>query len=291
MEHPDTSDLYKFFTTLGILLIVSSFIIFWTIINSYDIFLIKIDELDNITLLAKENIINRQELISSIYHYRFLITSIIFIMGVVELFYGLKKWKVRQIIIDRIQEQEFLNLFKKPQTKEQREKKLHDEAIETSGEEPNSEILVEITNKYKNIETKVMEVINKKYKDSYKIENNFTFEDRGYDIVMIPNEKSISNNIINIEIKYYTEEIKYVNLLNGYRGYLLSLNKFNEYVKSRSKNNIVYILLWIYNSNNQFKKLINYKEIIESTENKTNLNVKILIIEEKEIENLELMNL
>jgi len=116
------------------------------------------------------------------------------------------------------------------------------------------------------------------------------FEDIGYDIVMIPYTKSISENIFNIEIKYYTKEIRYVDLLNGYRGYLLLANKFNEYFKSRSKNNNMYILLWIHNSNNQLDKLNHYKKILESTENEMNLKVKIIIIEEKDIEKLVLID-
>jgi len=292
MERPDTSDLYKFFTTLGILLIISSFIIFWTIINTYDIFLIKNDELDNITLLAKENIIKRQEFISFIYHYRFIISSTILIMGIVELIYGIKKWKSRQIIIDRTQEQEYINLVRnaKKQTNEQINKKLHNEAIETRGEEPNSQISVDITNNYRNIEKKVIDIINKKYKDNFIIGNKVIFDNIGYDIVMMPKKQSISENIFNIEIKYYTtKEIRYADLRNGYQGYLLLANKFNEYFKYTSKNDIVYILLWIYNSNIQLDKLNHYKEILESTENEMNLKVKIMIIEEKDIEKLELI--
>jgi len=290
MEHPDTSDLYKFFTTLGILLIVSSLIIFWTILNSYDIFLIKNEDLDNLTLLAKENIIKRQEFISLIYHYRFLITSIIFIFGIIELFYGIKKWKVRQIIIDRTQEQEYLKLFNAPerQSDEQINEKLRNEVIEIRGEELDSKIPIDITD-YKNIEKKVIGIINKKYNDFFMIRNNVIFEDIGYDIIMIPKKKSISENIFNIEIKYYSKEIRYADLINGYRGYLLLANKFNEYFKNKSKNNIVYVLLCIYNSNNNLDKLNNYKErILESIENKMNLKVKIIIIEENDIEKLSL---
>lgn len=291
MERPDTSDLYKFFTTLGILLIVSSFFVFWTILNSYDIFLIKNEELANITLLAKENIIKRQESISFIYRYRFLITSIIFIMGIVELFYGIKKWKRRQIIIDKTQNQEYVNLINeaKKQTDDQIDKKLRYEAIETRGEEPDYKIPVDITNNYKNIEKKVFDIINEKYSNYFIIQNNVIFEDTGYDIIMIPKEKSKSENIFNIEIKYYTKDIRYAYLINGYRGYLLLVNKFNEYLKNIGKKNIEYILLWIYNSNKQFDILNKYKKLLESTENEMNIKVKIIIIEEKNIEKLELL--
>ena len=48
--------------------------------------------------------------------------------------------------------------------------------------------------------------------------------------------------------------------------------------------------MWIYKSNNQLEKLNHYKEILESTENEMNLKVKIIIIEEKDIEKLVLID-
>ena len=48
------------------------------------------------------------------------------------------------------------------------------------GEEPNSQISVDITNNYRNIEKKVIDIINKKYRDYFLIRNNVIFDNIGY---------------------------------------------------------------------------------------------------------------
>jgi len=318
MNQPDTSDLYKFYATLGLLIIALSFLFLWTISTANDIFLISNEDLEKITVLAKENILKKQEDLSWLYGYRYIIFLLTMGLGILFFSHGILKWIPKQELIDIREEIT-------SQTANQIDSRLRDEAREAvdaesslknadntsdhiyinchkNEEKPNLKSIINIinsigsnkikmkpsfknsvsidnyVNEYKNIEERVFKAINNKYKNSYEIKSNAKFKDAEYDIIMLPIENT-NSSIINIEIKYYTR-MNYTFLLSGYRRFLISANKFNRHFE-----NVEYKLLWIYNNDGQFEKLKEYKKVLEiSSEYKSNIKIDINIINKNEID-------
>jgi hypothetical protein len=64
MKDPDTSDLYKFFATLGVLLISGACIAIWVLSIENSVLLINRETLESLTAVAKENIESRQEFLN-----------------------------------------------------------------------------------------------------------------------------------------------------------------------------------------------------------------------------------
>jgi hypothetical protein len=285
MNQPDTSDLHKFYTTLGVLIIALSFLVFWTISTTHDVFLIDNKTLDTITALAKENILKKQRDLSCLYDCRYPISFTMIFLGLGLFFYGIGKWKVKQENADL----EALAKQTDKQTDEQKNKKLRNEIMETEGTELNPKDSEVIFNNYKDIEKKIFEVIRNKYEYYYDIRNNAIFNNVEYDIIMFPARK-LNNNILNIDIKYYARNINYVSLVSGYRKFLISLNKFDDYLLDKKFKNVEYKLLWIYNNNDkQLERLKEYKKQLEdSNEYKANTKITIKIINATKIDELKL---
>jgi hypothetical protein len=314
MNQPDTSDLHKFFATLGMLIIALSFLIFWTISTTYDVFLINNDVLNNITAFAKENILKKQKDLSCLYDNRYKILLIMIGFGIAIFLYGIVNWKRKQNIIDakelaketkkQTDEQKDNNLRRElmeeekelaKETKKQKDNNLRRELMEEEKEVEakyrDPKAINDIINTYKDIEKNVFDAIYGRYKDSYYIRNNAVFNNAEYDIIMFPTEKSSNNNILNIEVKYYTRRIIYSYLVSGYRKFLISVNKFNEYLLNLDKNfrNVEYKLLWVYKNDEQLELLLKYKkELEDSDEYEASIKINIKIINEKKIDEFKL---
>ena len=292
MEKPDTTDLYKFFATLGIIIIVASLFSFWTILNTNDIFLHTEDELNNLTAIAKDNITSKQNSLSCLYDFSYWILFLSLILGFLLLCYGVYKWKRKQDIIDYTEKWDYEELMNKvnEQSPAQKEKKLESDIVETSGEEYNANTYNEISIDYKGIEEKVYKILKEKYK-SYIIRNNVIFENIEFDVVMFPHFDALINNIFCIEVKYYSKNIKTGNLIRGYNNFANSINRFQKYlVKQKTKNNLKNLLIWVYNSNDQLYELNKNKNKLESIENSLNEKINIIIINKNDIEELVLIS-
>jgi hypothetical protein len=287
MEKPDFTDLYKFYVSLGIILIAFSGIIIWFYFFSNDIFLITVNTLENITDLGKATIITKQKLLLYVYKFIPLLSFVLFFGGILLSILGLTKWKRRQVIIDQIQDSELKKLEKefKDLTEEEKDNKIKNEITDNEGIEPGSLIDDEASKirKYKDIENTIFNAIVKYYGNYYEIRKNFKVGNNEFDMIMFP--AKLVNTLTIFEIKYYSRDIKYAFLMNGLIKYLLAIKLLSEYISEREKRNYIYkpIIIWVYKKNNQIDKLKRYRELALKEGNIDNSKIEIIIIHEDEV--------
>lgn len=282
MEKPDISDLYRFFATLGFLLISGAVIVIWVLSNENAVFLIDKGTLESLTDTAQNTINSKQKFLACIYSKKDILFCILLFSGLLSFVYGISKWWNRQEKKDRDEDIKYMENLKKCD-EEQNKYRIKKEVNETEGHEPESDVEISAITAYYGIEKTVCGHINKKYSDNYIIKNNIRLIHCEFDIIMYSEKLKCYKAV---EIKYYIKDIKYANLENGYIKFALALDEFKEYFKIDDVNakSIDYILIWVYKDNGRVDILRKNREIMLNRFNNHKIDIKI--INENQIDDL-----
>jgi hypothetical protein len=285
------SDLYKFLASLGLGMII--------IALCFSFFLFQVDvvkgyQIDKSTTDCLKHSVSQQEKIGYwLFDWWWIISTVIFCIGMALLIYGVIKWRERQRVLDKSQDLDLLEKEKiKKATQIDVDKKLSEDVDEI---EDNEDVgLIErigdrkvIYQAYQSIEKRVFSSLaiddpKVRIQDNIKV-NNFI-----YDLVII---KRLSDNqrLHKIcEIKYYQKIIRYSYLFQGISSFLLAANNYERYVVAGDRRIIIeFYIIWIYSDSSQRVLLEKYRAKVIDYSRERGVEINIIVKHDSDIDSLK----
>lgn len=300
LDKIEFSDLYKFLTSIGLIIIASSFLIPWLLLKSDFGILISIEEYNQLIENSKKLANNRIDLNLFILKIIPYLSTALFLIGALLSFYGIKKWKEKQQTVDetdKLKLDELRAKIKELTSKEIDEKaelEIKNEIEENDDEKPVKK--VESKKEKENIEELKTNLINMENLFFQKMinYNSFVYEPKSnvkigdkiqVDIFLKSLDFQKYPDIF-VEVKYIQSKLKFSIVQEGF-GYLV--RAFQNYTKGNSKKLKTYLIV-VYKSD--IAELSEIKRFIMATNNYLNKYNKsvfnILIMNDKEAENFDI---
>lgn len=251
-EKIDFSDLYKFLTSIGVVLILSAFFIPWLFISNASNYSLSISEYNSLTEGAKDLYGNKVALLNLILKNVYYISFILLLFGASLLSLGLYKWSQRQKTFDQM---DFLSLIK-----------LKHETKSLTDIESRSKTVREIETQIAEVAQDETENVDRNLEKNEMINSAEAIEDEIYNLIInidsfnFEIEKNVKilntwefdlfltsiNNKINadraIEVKYFQKNISLTNIKNDFG----RLKTFSSNYRARLKRHLRIYVLVIY---------------------------------------------
>lgn len=251
-EKIDFSDLYKFLTSIGVVLILSAFFIPWLFISNASNYSLSISEYNSLTEGAKDLYGNKVALLNLILKNVYYISFILLLFGASLLSLGLYKWSQRQKTFDQM---DFLSLIK-----------LKHETKSLTDIESRSKTVREIETQIAEVAQDETENVDRNLEKNEMINSAEAIKDEIYNLIInIDNfnfdiEKNVKilntwefdlfltsiNNKVNadraIEVKYFQKNISLTNIKNDFG----RLKTFSSNYRARLKRHLRIYVLVIY---------------------------------------------
>jgi len=264
MNKIEFSDINKFLASLGLISIGLAFFLPWFINQNSSLLTLEQEKIHDLTPNAQQIIINHQENLLAINHLLPYISIGLIILGLILLIYGIVKWKKRQIVLDKIQDEELK--FKETQnisSQEKREQIINElEKIESFDNEPkiksNHEMQSDVDT-YIQIEDTIFLQLTQTYKSTYIPSHNIRIGDFDYDIILKSKDPSINKDKI-IEIKFFKHQLTYELIKDAVTKLVFSCNHYEESFKRRTTP----ILIVIYSGKEFDESIKQYKKRLEA---------------------------
>ncbi|WP_339921033.1 hypothetical protein [uncultured Flavobacterium sp.] len=294
MNKIEFTDINRFLTSLGTIFIGLAFLLPWFIIQNNSVVLIDEEKIKKLTPIAKEIIQNQQNTLLTVNNLFPIISSTLVLTGFLMLFLGLYRWNKRQLITDRIQDEELKSKeFQNLSTEMKREIiaddiKLADD-IELNDDENDLNIdenLNQDIDNYLNIENRIYLQLAEFYKREYSPSQNIKIGNFNYDVILKSKDISLRSDKI-IEIKFYKNTISIENLKEAATQLTLSSKYYEKTFKRRSAPT----LLVIYSGNEYPLSLYQYRKTIREYCKTLNKLVNIKFIAEDKIDTYKPENL
>lgn len=278
------SDIYKFISSIGIVLIVAAVLI--------PLFIFQIDLVKNykdvdvsqLTVELQETIEYQNKALNNVFKYWWIISGLLFIAGIAISVIGVLKWKTRQDVIDKLQDLDLLEKEKLIQEAPISDvaQKIEEDAEEINETNQDKELFKE---KYKTLEKRVIESIDVNNQD-IQIRHNAKVGSFVYDLIIIK-RISLKESVHKVcEIKYYQKEIFYSYIQHGVSSFLLSISNYLNNLSPGPMGSISssFYIIWICNSNSQLLQLHSYAEKAKQFSRNKGVNLNIIITLESNIE-------
>ena len=250
------SDLYKFLTSIGLLFIVSAFIIPWLLINQNTGLFISQAEYNLLLEKSKELVIERISFSLFIIQILPWISGALLIIGIILTFFGLRKWKKKQKMVD---ETDMYNLdilkakILSPKDADAKAEKEIKEQIQS--DENQSEISKNESSKIENIEELKTNLkgVEKIFFDKIREYNSFKYEpqfnvrlDDNYEVDILLKSTIPTKHLDRyVEIKYQQNRLN----MEYFKKSFGSVVKLMNYVHSKTRKRERGYLIFIYKEN------------------------------------------
>jgi len=287
VDKVEFSDLYKFSASIGLILIALSIATPWLINHDASFVLIKYSDMNNLTPSGRAIIVQQQTSLEFINKHIIFICSFLFFSGLSLLGWSIQKWKVRQEIIDLIQDEElrakqFQNLSIEEKRNqiiqenniEEREPKVISESQINDDESPEQRLkdsANEIISNILDIENKLYNKISSDASSKYLSYQNVRADGVEFDIILESRYNKLKHRII--EIQVFNSRLSKQNLIRSMnRTFMSKLS----YEKSTNKNTIGILLVVV--SDRLWEK----QSIIDTWFNEHQLSNQIKLVKIKE---------
>jgi hypothetical protein len=259
LDKIDYSDIYKFLSSIGLVLIITAVLI--------PIFIFQFDvvkdyrgiNLQIISDIAKQSIQYQEKLVFWLIKLWWILSSACLLSGLLIFGYGIKKWSSRQKVRDKIESLGVLEKEKmlNPASQNEVEKKRKEDADEIEEDGSNDPVILQ---SYKTIEDNVINSLTIK-DQNIQIRSHLRLNNYIYDLVIIYkllNQKRLHKVC---EIKYYQKEIFYTYVLSGISSFLLSILNYNKYIAFGERRiKVEYYMIWICATQEQKGRLELYRD-------------------------------
>jgi hypothetical protein len=205
MNKVEYSDIYKFITSVGLLLIGLSLVVPYMIlrwaqaINHAGSAQSDIEELYPAFEIQLQLVIN---LSNGVYY----LSGFLLFLGLVLVSYGIICWRKRQLVIDAIQEEELKSRTMENISREGKKEIIKNEIIQSMDSIDVNNPPNEIIEKYVGIENGVYKKMAASYKANYEVLQNMQIGRFTYDILLKSRFTYKRGDII-VEVKYYSNKI------------------------------------------------------------------------------------
>lgn len=229
------SDLYKFLTSLGLILIGIALLLPWFINQNSTLILLDEEKINNLTPVAKRIIMHQQNYLHLFSDYLIPIAMLLILLGIVLLIIGICSWRKRQSWLDEIEKEELKakqmqNLSMQEREKD-KEKEIFDLSQNTDIEPDKKQSVIK---KYIAVEDSIFEKISIYYSKNYLAKSNIRIRNYEYDIILESRYNINNREDFIFEVKYYSGNISYEKLLDACKKLLLSTNQYEDSLKRKS---------------------------------------------------------
>lgn len=279
MNKVDFSDINKFFTSLGLILIGLALFLPLYIHQNINILLIEKENLDKTTCIAKNVLNNHQEYLFTLNKWLPVIMVILILGGIALIIFGLIKWKTRQKVIYGIQDEEWRLKKSEGISKEEKKEMIGSEIKSISELDKQEEIL-----QYIQIEDSIYVKLSRNYAVNYIVEQNIRIDRYNFDIILKSKYINKRSDIV-FEIKYYKQKTTNAQLLSATRSFLMSIS---HYEQALQRPRVIPILVIVFDSNEVLNELKDYKQKMKGLANNNGINnLRIIYVLKDEIDSSE----
>ena len=238
MPQLEYGDYYKFRVSVGIALIIVSFVAPWLFLREPFDLLLENTQLTHLTPTAQELVTERQHLLERIFWLVpwFSLTS--FLSGLALTLVALFQWRKRQSLRDKTEELALqkLQIELTAMTPQQVEEKLVADVEQQLATAAPAEVVSAAT-EFRNVEQRVQDRLASCFGDSYKVRANQRLGNAEYDVIL--ESRAINVPDVIIEVKYIRKGFHSGWLRDNLNRLILA----NDYYVERLKRNAVSLLL------------------------------------------------
>ena len=279
MNKVDFSDINKFLTSLGLILIGLALFLPLYIHQNINILLIEKESLNKTTCIAKNILKNQQEYLFTLNKWLPVIMAILILGGIALIIFGLINWKARQKVIYGIQDEELRLKKSEGISKEEKKEMIGSEIKSTSELDKQKKI-----HQYIQIEDSIYMKLSRHYAVNYIVEQNIRIDRYNFDIILKSKYINKRSDII-LEIKYYKQKTTNIQLLSATRLFLMSIS---HYEQALQRPQIIPILVIIFDSNEVLNELKDSKLKMKDLANNHGINnLRIIYVLKDEIDSSE----
>lgn len=245
IEKIEFSDINKFMASLGLICIGLAFFLPWFFNHDVSILLLKQSELKELTPTAKTIVETQQNTLQIVNNVLPWISLILIITGITLLVYSILRWKRRQNVLDKIQDEELK--FREIQNLTSQEKRdlIENELVSENDDENISESeRKNVIDKYIYLENLIYKKLSNSFKTSHVPNQNIRIGDYNYDIILKSRDFTMNADRI-VEIKLYNQQLTF-ELLNDPINRLIRISK--DY-RSKFKRTTKVFLIVVYEHN------------------------------------------
>lgn len=278
MDKIDFSDINKFITSIGLILIGLALVLPWFVNQNADILLIEENVLNQATPVAQEIISYQQK---SILDYLNLLPYLFFSLigaGLTLVIFGLRRWNIRQRVIYGIQDEEWRLKKQEGISKEEKKENISNEI---GDEQPAKEDEI---NQYLQVEENIYLKLARAYNVNYQVEQNIKIDRTNFDIILKSKYTNKRPDII-VEIKYYKRILSSTKFYSDVRNFLLAVS---HYEQTLQRERVTPVFILILDSNEAIEKMrVMETQIREKAKNLGFKNLRLLYRISTSIETLE----
>jgi hypothetical protein len=221
MDKIEFSDINKFITSLGLIFIGAGLLLPWFINQNIDLIVLEQTQIDKTTESAKAIITRQQDYILYISQHINAIVITLYTLGVILLIAGIMRWKERQKVIDKIQNEDLKSkIFHNLSLAEKKE--MIKEELGSTVANPASRI-----SKYIEVENSLYLKIVQHYKTNYSTSKDIRLGQFTYDVILKSKYLEKRGDVI-LEIKLYNELPPKGQLLETAKKFILSINHYEN---------------------------------------------------------------
>lgn len=276
MNKIEFSDINKFFTSIGLLLIGLAIFLPWFINQNSDILFFDKENLNTLSPESIAIITKQQNYLLFLSNSLSWLIPILLFLGLSLLCYGLWYWKKRQKVIDQIQDEELKSRKQQNLTKQEVMDSKESEIEETKPRNIKSEV-----QEYIQIEDRVYSKLLPYYQANYDVSQNIRMGNFDYDVILKSKNINVRADII-FEIKYSKGKILFGKLLQFTRWFILSINQYENTLQRR----VIPILVIIHQGEINDELLSDYKEKLKNYSLENGRSIRIKFFNENEIDKL-----
>lgn len=280
MNRLEFSDINKFFTSLGIVLIIIATLLPWYINQNLSVVIIEQEKIDQSTNIGKEIIINQQNIMLFLSQNTLIIVLSLLFLGCISIFFGLWRWIERQKVKDKIEDENLKEKQLNNIDKNEKTQMIAEELGTTVEKKPN------IVQKYINIENSVYLKLAAYAKVNYETSNDIRIGRYNYDVIIKSKYIDKRSDLI-IEVKYYDK----ISLYNKPR---IDIDQFLlaviNYEKTQERE-VIPIIMFVFDDKLNLNEFDAIKEKLIDYSNNVRPNLRIKVLKESEIESQEAIEL
>ncbi len=276
MNKVDFSDINKFFTSLGLILIGLALLLPWYISKNINILLIDKENIENKTCIGKSVLNSQQEYLYKFNNWLPIIMAILIVGGIVLLIIGLIKWKKRQKVIYGIQDEEWRLKKMEGISIEEKTENIGNEIKDFSGTDKQTNI-----QQYIQVENSIYLKLTRKYSLNYIVEQNLKIDRYNFDIILKSKYFNKRTDLI-LEIKYFKRSPSSVEIFAITRLFLLSIA---HYEQTLQRPKVIPILIFVLDSKEILDKSKESKQKMKDLANDHGIdNLRIIYLLKDKIE-------
>ncbi|MHB1146394.1 MAG: hypothetical protein ACYC01_02235 [Lutibacter sp.] len=273
MNKIEFTDVNRFLASLGLISIGLAFFLPWFINQSNTLLIIEQKKILELTPTAQLIIAKQQDTLWTVNKLLPYISIGLILLGVVLLICGIVKWKKRQAVLDKIQDEELKSKEISNLSSQEKRDLIESEIVKTEQEEdeptivtPNTETQrqEEIDN-YIQIENSIFLQLSTNYKANYTASQNVRIADSNFDIILKSKDQTQYKDRI-VEIKFFKKQLTYEQIKDAATKLIFACNQYETNFKRRTYP----VLIIIYTE-------LEFDETIKQFKNKIELYGKELV--------------